>query len=140
VFGTISSHIPPSSSPDSPTVGNIPYDATDAQLKKIFGEVGPVVSFRFAFLGSSPFSLSSLWNRRVFDRITGKFKGFGFCEYADAKVALSAAQNLNGREVRGLFPFPMLYTFLVQWQNIACRVRSTGRIYQTSTRRSGGRG
>ena len=28
------------------TVGNIPYDATEEQLKEIFMTVGPVVSFR----------------------------------------------------------------------------------------------
>lgn len=28
------------------TVGNIPYEATEEQLKDIFSEVGPVVSFR----------------------------------------------------------------------------------------------
>lgn len=27
-------------------VGNIPYEATEEQLKDIFSEVGPVVSFR----------------------------------------------------------------------------------------------
>lgn len=30
----------------SPAVGNIPYEATEEQLKDIFSEVGPVVSFR----------------------------------------------------------------------------------------------
>lgn len=29
-------------------VGNIPYDATEEQLKEIFQEVGIVVSFRYA--------------------------------------------------------------------------------------------
>jgi hypothetical protein len=39
-------------------VGNIPYEATEEKLKDIFGEVGPVVSFKL-----------------VFDRETGKPKG-----------------------------------------------------------------
>lgn len=30
----------------SSLVGNIPYEATEEQLKDIFSEVGPVVSFR----------------------------------------------------------------------------------------------
>lgn len=29
------------------SVGNIPYDATEEQLKEIFNQVGQVVSFRF---------------------------------------------------------------------------------------------
>ena len=28
-------------------VGNIPYDASEEQLKEIFAEVGPVAKFRF---------------------------------------------------------------------------------------------
>jgi cleavage stimulation factor subunit 2 len=35
----------------------------------------------------------------VFDRDTGKSKGFGFCEYTDTASAESAIRNLNGREV-----------------------------------------
>lgn len=30
------------------SVGNIPYEASEEQLKEIFSEVGPVVSFRSA--------------------------------------------------------------------------------------------
>lgn len=65
-------------------VGNIPYEATEEQLKDIFSEVGPVVSFRL-----------------VYDRETGKPKGYGFCEYKDQETALSAMRNLNGHELNG---------------------------------------
>uniref|UniRef100_A0A452U9D9 Cleavage stimulation factor subunit 2 n=1 Tax=Ursus maritimus TaxID=29073 RepID=A0A452U9D9_URSMA len=65
-------------------VGNIPYEATEEQLKDIFSEVGPVVSFRL-----------------VYDRETGKPKGYGFCEHQDQETALSAMRNLNGREFSG---------------------------------------
>ncbi|XP_031549422.1 cleavage stimulation factor subunit 2-like [Actinia tenebrosa] len=65
-------------------VGNIPYEASEEQLKEIFSEVGPVVSFRL-----------------VFDRETGKPKGYGFCEYKDQETALSAMRNLNGYELNG---------------------------------------
>lgn len=63
-------------------VGNIPYDATEEKLKDIFNEVGPVVSFRL-----------------VYDRETGKPKGYGFCEYRDQETAMSAMRNLNGYEL-----------------------------------------
>uniref|UniRef100_A0A3B5MRC1 Cleavage stimulation factor, 3' pre-RNA, subunit 2 n=1 Tax=Xiphophorus couchianus TaxID=32473 RepID=A0A3B5MRC1_9TELE len=53
-------------------VGNIPYEATEEQLKDIFSEVGLVVSFRL-----------------VYDRETGKPKGYGFCEYQDQETALT---------------------------------------------------
>ena len=63
-------------------VGNIPYDATEEKLKDIFNEAGPVVSFRL-----------------VYDRETGKPKGYGFCEYRDQETAMSAMRNLNGYEL-----------------------------------------
>ncbi|KFB52059.1 AGAP004414-PA-like protein [Anopheles sinensis] len=60
-------------------VGNIPYDATEDALKEIFCEVGLVLSMKL-----------------VYDRETGKPKGYGFCEYKDKETALSAMRNLNG--------------------------------------------
>jgi len=65
-------------------VGNIPYEATDEQLKDIFSQAGPVISFRL-----------------VYDRETGKPKGYGFCEYKDTETAQSAMRNLNGTEIHG---------------------------------------
>jgi len=65
-------------------VGNIPYEATEEKLKEIFTEVGPVVSFKL-----------------VYDRETGKPKGYGFCEFKDQETALSAMRNLNGFEIAG---------------------------------------
>ncbi|XP_044004678.1 cleavage stimulation factor subunit 2 isoform X2 [Aphidius gifuensis] len=65
-------------------VGNIPYEATEENLKDIFSEVGPVLSFKL-----------------VYDRETGKPKGYGFCEYKDTQTAHSAMRNLNGYEIGG---------------------------------------
>lgn len=58
-------------------VGNIPYEATEEKLKDIFSEVGPVLSLKL-----------------VFDRESGKPKGYGFCEFKDQETALSAMRNL----------------------------------------------
>ncbi|KAI8811188.1 hypothetical protein BJ742DRAFT_154399 [Cladochytrium replicatum] len=65
-------------------VGNIPYDLTEPQLTDIFSSVGPVVSFRL-----------------VFDRETGKPKGYGFCTFQDPETAASAVRNLNNYDVEG---------------------------------------
>jgi RNA recognition motif-containing protein len=65
-------------------VGNIPYDATEEKLQEIFSQVGPVVSLRL-----------------VYDRDSGKPKGYGFCEYDDPDTAASAIRNLNGFEMNG---------------------------------------
>ncbi|GFT96487.1 cleavage stimulation factor subunit 2 [Nephila pilipes] len=37
----------------------------------------------------------------VYDRETGKPKGYGFCEYKDQEMALSAMRNLNSYELNG---------------------------------------
>lgn len=37
----------------------------------------------------------------MFDRESGKPKGYGFCEYKDQETALSAMRNLNGFEIGG---------------------------------------
>lgn len=95
VFGTESSVVFPNCS--LILVGNIPYDATEQQLTDIFSQVGPVVSFRCASWGVS----FSICCRLVFDRDSGKPKGFGFCEYRDAETAQSAIRNLNGVEANG---------------------------------------
>jgi cleavage stimulation factor subunit 2 len=65
-------------------VGNIPYELTEDQLTEVFKEVGPVVSFRL-----------------VFDRDSGRPRGYGFCEYHDSETAASAVRNLNNVEVGG---------------------------------------
>lgn len=67
-------------------IGNIPFDVTEEQLIDIFKEVGPVQSFRL-----------------MFDRETGRSRGYAFCEYADYETAASAMRNLNGYEINGRF-------------------------------------
>jgi cleavage stimulation factor subunit 2 len=69
-------------------VGNIPYDYDDQSLIETLSMVGPINNFRI-----------------VFDELTGKSKGYGFCEYRDAETAASALRNLksidyNGRQLR----------------------------------------
>ena len=65
-------------------VGNIAYGVSEEQLIDIFREAGPVVSFRL-----------------MFDRETGKPKGFGFCEFQDVETAMCAVRNLNNYELNG---------------------------------------
>ncbi|KAG8760683.1 hypothetical protein FRC12_009526 [Ceratobasidium sp. 428] len=65
-------------------VGNVPYDMTEEQLTQVFSSVGPVAGFRL-----------------VFDRETGKAKGYGFCEFFDHESAASAVRNLHGTDVGG---------------------------------------
>ena len=47
-------------------------------------QVGPVLSLKL-----------------IQDPVSGKPRGFGFCEYEDAETALSACRNLAGRELNG---------------------------------------
>nr|CAH8846406.1 unnamed protein product [Trichobilharzia regenti] len=65
-------------------VGNIPYEATEEKLIELFGKAGPVIGFRL-----------------VYDRESGKPKGYGFCEYNNPAIAASALRNLQNIEFNG---------------------------------------
>ncbi|RKU46155.1 hypothetical protein DL546_007813 [Coniochaeta pulveracea] len=65
-------------------VGNIPYGLSEEQITDIFSQAGKVLNFRL-----------------VYDRETGRPKGFGFAEYPDADSAASAVRNLNDHEIMG---------------------------------------
>ncbi|MFZ5827465.1 MAG: RNA recognition motif domain-containing protein [Bacillota bacterium] len=64
-------------------VGNLPWAATDDDLMRAFSQYGEVTSARV-----------------VYDRETGKSRGFGFVEMGDAD-AQAAADALNGAEWAG---------------------------------------
>lgn len=63
-------------------VGRIPFDYTEEQVASIFQSAGPIQEIRF-----------------VFDKETGKSKGFAFVEYFDAESAASAVRNLDNHPV-----------------------------------------
>ena len=65
-------------------VGNIPYQASEAEVRALCEEIGPVASLRVAA-----------------DKETGRPRGFAFCEYLDDETARSACRNLHGRPLRG---------------------------------------
>jgi len=65
-------------------VGNIPYGGTEELIVETLGRVGQVNSFRL-----------------VYDKDTGRPKGYGFAEFADADAAASAVRNLNDYELMG---------------------------------------
>ncbi|KAM0283636.1 hypothetical protein ACHAQH_002414 [Verticillium albo-atrum] len=65
-------------------VGNIPYGLSEEQITDIFSSAGKVINFRL-----------------VYDRETGRPKGFGFAEYPDHDSAASAVRNLNDYETMG---------------------------------------
>lgn len=59
-------------------VGNLPWSATEEQVKELFGQYGDVISVKL-----------------VSDRDTGRARGFGFVEMedADAAKAIEALDN-----------------------------------------------
>ena len=65
-------------------VGNLSFDTTDSDLQRMFQEFGEVDSAQV-----------------VTDRDTGRARGFGFVEMANAEQAQAAIDALNGREVNG---------------------------------------
>ncbi|KAF2195381.1 hypothetical protein K469DRAFT_615958 [Zopfia rhizophila CBS 207.26] len=65
-------------------IGNIPYGGTEELIVETLSRVGQVLNFRL-----------------VYDKDTGRPKGFGFAEFADTDAAASAVRNLNDYEVMG---------------------------------------
>ena len=65
-------------------VGNLAFATTDAELRQAFAEYGDVASARV-----------------VFDRDTGRSRGFGFVEMADGEQGKAALAGLNGSELQG---------------------------------------
>lgn len=66
-------------------VGNLPFDATEEQLRTLFSEGGRQVE-----------SVDI-----VTDRDTGRSRGFGFVEMANQGDATAAINALNGKELGG---------------------------------------
>ncbi len=65
-------------------VGNLPYSVSDAELQQNFAEFGDVLSASV-----------------MTDRDSGRSKGFGFVEMANAAQAEAAIGGLNGQAVGG---------------------------------------
>lgn len=59
-------------------VGNLPWKATEEELKKLFEAFGSVTSVKI-----------------VLDQYTGKSKGFGFVEMEESDAAEAAIKELN---------------------------------------------
>lgn len=65
-------------------VGNLPYDAADADLQQLFQTYGGVTSARV-----------------IIDKMSGRSKGFGFVEMPDKSEAENAIENINGQDFMG---------------------------------------
>jgi RNA recognition motif-containing protein len=65
-------------------VGNLPYNATEADLREHFSEVGPV---------------AGVWVAT--DRETGRPRGFAFVEYEDRAAAEEAVRRFNNKPFGG---------------------------------------
>ena len=63
-------------------VGNLSYETTEDELRKLFVEVGPVVSVTI-----------------ITDRSSGRSKGFGFVEMETEQAAQEAIDRLNNTEL-----------------------------------------
>jgi RNA recognition motif-containing protein len=65
-------------------VANIPFKASDADLKELFEEYGEVTSAKI-----------------IMDKLTQRSRGFGFVEMPDETAAKTAIENLNGYSFEG---------------------------------------
>ena len=65
-------------------VGNLSYDATEDDVRNAFAAFGQIASVAV-----------------IKDRMTGRSKGFGFCEMPDSAQAQAAIAGLNGKDLKG---------------------------------------
>ena len=65
-------------------VGNLPFEATEGDLKATFSNYGEVSTARI-----------------ITDRETGRSRGFGFVEMPNSSEAEAAIQSLNGKDLKG---------------------------------------
>jgi RNA recognition motif-containing protein len=65
-------------------VGNLSYDASEEDIRKVFEEFGAVESVRI-----------------ITDRYSGRSKGFGFVEMPTDDEAKAAIDGMNGKEHMG---------------------------------------
>ena len=65
-------------------VGNLSFDATEADIEHAFGEYGDVKSVNI-----------------IKDRETGRSRGFGFVEMHDEQAGREAIEGLNLKEIAG---------------------------------------
>jgi RNA recognition motif-containing protein len=65
-------------------VANIPWKATEEQLKTLFAEYGEVSSAKI-----------------IMDKVTNRSRGFGFVEMSDDGAARQAITTLNGADFLG---------------------------------------
>lgn len=79
---------PSSSAPAEPTkylyIGNIPYEATDAELNRMFRGLENLKDVRVAV-----------------DRVTGFPRGFAHADFTDVEAAKRAYEKLSGFELGG---------------------------------------
>jgi RNA recognition motif-containing protein len=65
-------------------VGNLPFSASEDELRKMFEAYGQVDSVSI-----------------IMDKFSGRSKGFGFVEMADSAQGQEAVKNLNGKDMDG---------------------------------------
>lgn len=65
-------------------VGNLPFDVTEADLRSLFEDFGPITSASV-----------------ISDRETGRSRGFGFVELEDTALAGKAIGQLDGNDWNG---------------------------------------
>ncbi|MCM8857499.1 MAG: RNA-binding protein [Candidatus Thiodiazotropha sp.] len=65
-------------------VGNLPWSVKDDELRQLFAEFGEVSNANV-----------------IMDKFSGRSRGFGFVEMADASAAETAIESLNEKEIEG---------------------------------------
>jgi RNA recognition motif-containing protein len=65
-------------------VGNLSFDASEGELRDLFGQYGEVDTVKI-----------------ISDQFTGRSRGFGFVEMSNREEGLKAVQELDSKELGG---------------------------------------
>ncbi len=97
-------------------VGNLNFDATEDQVRDLFGGFGEVQEVKI-----------------VMDRFSGRSRGFAFVRMASADDAGKAKESLNGQPFQGK-------ALVIDWARTEQRDRPQGERREFRPRREGGGG
>ncbi|RZC91107.1 hypothetical protein C5167_028939 [Papaver somniferum] len=80
-------------------VGNLPFNVDSAEVAELFERAGNVQMVEIRFGVFKGLSMNTVWV--IYDKLTGRSRGFGFVTMSSVEEVQAAAQQFNGYEIGG---------------------------------------